>query len=298
MFNYFLYGNRLGSEIKLKQLYPIEPQEDWDITIKVAPMPAREQEAERAGKMIYISREHLWFRNQYANYLIKDGKTISVWPYEGVDMQCLHPFILGYCMSMLFWQRRMEAIHCSCVRVKDRALIIAGHSGSGKSTLTTRFIEQGHGLMADDMVILDNTPGPVLAYPAFPQQKLCRDAALRQNYQLDELWYIDEDKDKFAVSRKECFSTVAAPVAVMFCLEQGETECVKIEEITGFSKVLNLHEHLFLSPMFRQDGFMPEDGASCLELARKVPMYRLIRPKDGDSSMEQMEKALERAGAY
>ena len=68
----------------------------------------------------------------------------------------------------------------------DKGIIITGTSGSGKSTLTAELISDGAVMLADDMIVTgyDDNGFPTI-YPAFPQQKLCRDAAIKKGYDLD-----------------------------------------------------------------------------------------------------------------
>lgn len=43
-----------------------------------------------------------------------------------------------------------ETVHCSCVSISGRALLIGGRSGTGKSDLALRLIDRGAQLVSDD----------------------------------------------------------------------------------------------------------------------------------------------------
>ena len=296
MFYYFIYGNNVYSEVELKPLVHGSKEVETTICIRLKEMPDEIHEAIQKGKSIYVGRERLWFRNQCGDYLVEDGKNIQVFPREGREISELQPFILGYCFAMLFWQRFMPAMHCSCVRYKGNALIFSGYSGSGKSTLTTRFLDEGHGLMSDDVLMLGKEGNRVMAYPAFPQQKLCRDVVTRHEYVLEDLLHIDEGKDKYAIPRDDLFSNELAQVSAMFCLEEGDVEEVQIQELVGIQKLCAFHRNLFLQPMFEQYKLPKEDGIVYLKIMEQFPIYRLVRPRVGDSSREQMRQILLKVG--
>ncbi len=60
---------------------------------------------------------------------------------------------------------RRETIHASAVAAEGRALLILGPSGSGKSALALELIALGAGLVADDLVALEEGPEGCVAGP-------------------------------------------------------------------------------------------------------------------------------------
>lgn len=89
--------------------------------------------------------------------------------------------------------------------------------------MTCGLLERGYRLLADDMAVVQTFSGKkdsrelALVYPAFPYQKLCRDAAVRRGYALEKLLYINEEKDKFLVPWKGDFLTEPEPVQAFSC---------------------------------------------------------------------------------
>ena len=287
---YQIYNHIVCSQIELPQLLTTK-ERDRDIELLVMPLERKTRKLTDCF-VDKVTRERMYFCNQVGVFEITGGNRIAVCPNPDVTIDKLSPFILGYGMAMLFWQRRMHAIHCSAVELDGKALLIAGHSGSGKSTLTSRLIEDGFRLMVDDVAIIKSNPGEdVMVYPAFPQQKLCRDAVMRNRLDIQNLWYIDEDKDKFALSRIHSFCNKETKLVGIICLRvqecTGQIECC---ELTGHSKLISVLENHFLFPMFRQNQvFSPEDMLSCLWTAQSVPMYSIRRPMGIDSTKEQVQ---------
>lgn len=292
---YKIYGNILCSQTEFPQLLTTEKR-TADIDIVVTPLERKTPNLTDCF-VDKVTREYIYFCNQVGVFEITDGRKIAIWPNPDVPLCKLTPFVLGYGIAMLFWQRGMHAIHCSAVEYDGKAVLIAGNSGAGKSTLTSNLLENGFRLLADDIAILTCKPdGTITVYPAYPQQKLCRDTALRNHLDLTKLWYIDEDKDKFALARHEKFCDSETILSGIVCLgidKHGEQ--VSCGELTGHSKLISILENHFLFPMFRQNQvFSPEDMACCLHIAQAVPIYSITRPIGIDSTKVQMGYIRER----
>ena len=292
LFWYKIYGTTLCSEIEYSHLIPTD-ERDADIFIKKGRSLLSLIENETTYSVSPITKSHILFCNQVGIFQITDGTTITICPKKGISMDQLTPFVFGYCIAMLFWQRNQLAIHCSAVECDGKALIIAGDSGSGKSTFTTKLLENGFRLMTDDVAIVDiSSEGDIMVYPAFPQQKLCRDAVHRNHLNTEDLLYIDEDRDKFAVPRRDCFCEKPCKLSAMLCLSvQSENSDVILTELNGHQKLISFLENNFLFPMFRNSvGFCTEDMQKCLQTVQTLPLYRMMRPFGIDSTDTQLQK--------
>ena len=292
LFWYKIYGTTLCSEIEYSHLIPTD-ERDADIFIKKGRSLLSLIENETTYYVSPITKSHILFCNQVGIFQITDGTTITICPKKGISMDQLTPFVFGYCIAMLFWQRNQLAIHCSAVECDGKALIIAGDSGSGKSTFTTKLLENGFRLMTDDVAIVDiSSEGDIMVYPAFPQQKLCRDVVHRNHLNTEDLLYIDEDRDKFAVPRRDCFCEKPCKLSAMLCLSvQSENSDVILTELNGHQKLISFLENNFLFPMFRNSGgFCTEDMQKCLQTVQTLPLYRMMRPFGIDSTDTQLQK--------
>ncbi len=56
-----------------------------------------------------------------------------------------------------------ETVHCSCVAIHGRAVLIGGRSGTGKSDLALRLIDRGAALVSDDYTHVRRVEGRALA---------------------------------------------------------------------------------------------------------------------------------------
>lgn len=291
MFYYMIYGKRIYADLCFPQLVKVPEftEEEADIIINKGVIPqnikilGEERECDFGPTLS-------WLINLTCYFTVEDGRTITYELKPGKREDYLKAYILGYGLSMAFLQRGEMAIHCSALCKEGKAVLVAGESGSGKSTTTTDLLKAGFSLMADDMALVRLEEGKAVCYPAFPYQKLCRDVVEQQNLDMDELIYIDEDKDKFLVPYKGEFDLEGKEVAAFFYLSclRNTTELVT-EEITGMNKFHVCVNNLFLRNLLCDEKYSPTVGGKCLELASKMSMYLIGRPLEGDTVQERTE---------
>lgn len=286
---YMIYGTVFCSEAEYPHLVETDIREA-EAYIRLVGVMEGETGDDYENRIFVINKKKIHFGNSKGSFMVTEGRYIDIHPNSDVPLAELNPFVFGYCMAMLFWQRGRLAIHCSTVNYNGSALIISGGSGSGKSTLTARFLDCGSRLMTDDVAILETVgQGEIMVYPGFPQQKLCRDAVGRNKLDTKELLYIDEDKDKFAVDRREGFSTEPVRLGAMVCLNRYSGKEVRIRELSGHEKLDFILENQFLRPMFENScEYPPEDMKQSLIIAMSVPVYEVLRPIKGDTTAEQL----------
>lgn len=289
-FYYTIYGVTLASEIEYSQLLPAKATEAVQLWLRVVPELVKNSTLGDSGQVFCVNKEKILFSNQKGVFQIRVGRIIEICPKKGVALEELSPFVFGYCMAMVFWQQGKLAIHCSAVKFQERAFLLCGGSGSGKSTLTARWLKNGAKLLADDVAVVDIlSEEKALVYPAFPQQKLCRDAVLRNHFEFGELIYLGEDRDKFAVSRRECFCDTVTELGGMIFLNRYHGNSVVLQQLQGHAALLAVLEHLFMRPVFAQScAFPPEDMEKCIQLAKAAPAVKLVRPMTGDTTSEQL----------
>ena len=134
--------------------------------------------------------------------------------------------------------------------------------------------------------------GKAYAHPCYAFRKLCRDVVLERNLNMDDLIYIDEDKDKFAVPWTDFFPDHPIPVCALFFIEHAvdDDPTIKISEVTGLAKINYIKAALFLDPLLKQHNQNNYTFNMCLKLAGTIPVYSVIRPQNIDSRAEIYEK--------
>lgn len=282
MYSYYIYGLGIQSEIRLYQLEQYTGGA-VDVTVYRGEIPADIAQYAKAGSKSSMSRNRAWFCNDLGHFIISNGTEIMVQPVEHATEEQLASFVLGWCIAFLFQQRGVSAIHCSALEMKNRAVLISGGSGAGKSTLTLALLQKGYRYLADDIAMVDVNKD-MLIQPAFPQQKVCRDVAERM--ESEQLFYVDEKKDKFAYVNVEQFCEEPKKLSTIFLLSSYEGQELVIEKLKGLEKWNGIMRNLFLLDAYLALGFPGEEKNRCLEIAGKVEVYAIRRPQGKDTVEE------------
>jgi len=291
LYYYLLFGMIIESDIDFPQLVKAEKTEA-DIVIKSGTMPKELYDYEKeCGSS--LGNKISWLINTYCYLYVENGSVITYELKEKGTLSMVRNYLMGWGISMLGLQRGINAMHCSVVASDKGAILISGESGSGKSTLTNMFLDKGWKLMADDMAYVQTKDsGDVMVYPAFPHQKLCRDAALRKGYDLDELIYLGEDKDKFFVPYKGEFVLHEMPVKALIILGRHKGDEVVTEEAQGFNKFLGCVNNLFLRHILGQERYSGIPARESFRMAEGIRVFRIVRPVEGDTLQEVTQKAM------
>ncbi len=294
MYNYTIYGLKIRSDIDFPQLIEETSDKDPDIIIQTGTMPDFVMEHDNESTAS-IQMDTSWLVNKTMRMVIKNGTTITYSLKPGKNELYLRAYLLGYGLSIVCLQRNVMTIHCSALVINGKAYLISGESGSGKSTLTGNLLKNNDTLfLADDVTaVYKDIDGTVYAEPAFPYQKLCRDAALAQGHSLEELIYVDEDKDKFLVPCKERFCYSRVPIGGMIYLYPHKGSSVVCADAIGIQIFQLCTNNLFLRNILGNDKYAPYIGQKCLELASGMNACTIGRPSGINTIEEIIDKANE-----
>jgi hypothetical protein len=149
--------------------------------------------------------------------------------------------------------------------------------------------------MADDIAAIHYEDGKATVYPTFPAQKLCRNEVEKRKLNLEDLIYINEDKDKFLVPVTDMFVSEPRTLKSLFFIIPGEIEEVTIKKLSGLEQLAMIHHNLFLK---RLPGDWENDKEYmnlCLKIAGACETYAVGRPKNGDSLQVMADKVRELA---
>jgi hypothetical protein len=106
----------------------------------------------------------------------REATEITVSVAAGASPTTVVVFLSTTVLAVVCHLRGLLPLQATCVRVGDRAIVLAGRTGSGKSTLAAALLEQGCSVVADDVTVIATSDGVVRALPAFPRLRLWRDA--------------------------------------------------------------------------------------------------------------------------
>ena len=150
-----------------------------------APLPARIRY--RAGAAVDATarveivddvRGHVAFRYGDGSAFDVDHRTrparIRAAIAPGQTLEDLTAYLYGPVLGFVLRAWGRLALHASCVRIGDGAVLLAGPPGAGKSTTAAALAMRGLAVVSDDLTALDldDRGGPPLAWPSFDHLRL------------------------------------------------------------------------------------------------------------------------------
>lgn len=94
----------------------------------------------------------------------QNGRSIACRPFRQTDSESFYVYLLGQALSFALVKSGFEPLHATAVAVEDRTVAFLGDCGFGKSTLAAAFLQAGHRLLTDDLLLLRTTTRGILAY--------------------------------------------------------------------------------------------------------------------------------------
>lgn len=304
MYYYKVYGLVISSNVFFPQLLPISENNAKTIDVEISVCDSNEtsvseEEIRRCGTFYGKTKNGVWFKNQAGKFGIEtiDNKSyINCTKYSDVHISNVRSFILGNVSALMLTQRGKIVIHGSTLLMDDKAVMICGDSGAGKSTLSMELINKGAKLMSDDISVIDGNAddGYCYVYAGFPEQKLCKDAALARGLDIDKLDYVNEDKEKYSLIRNDIFEDSPRKVEGMIVIKKSNKEdngnSIRCNEIVGAEKVNSIIHNFFLYELY--SGFFhlkPDEMMKCIVLAQQIRIFEFIRNSKVDTVNELAE---------
>jgi hypothetical protein len=95
----------------------------------------------------------------------------SRWPGP-LTIEDAATYLLGPVLGFVLLLRGVVCLHASAVVVDSEAMALVGPAGSGKSTTAAAFSSRGFGILAEDVVTLDDRDDRFLVRPSYPGIRL------------------------------------------------------------------------------------------------------------------------------
>jgi hypothetical protein len=265
--HYRLFDLTIASSIELPELAAEEASGSADLVIELGDGDA--------GYLLDIPGVAL--------YRIDQGRRITVSAEEGADPRDVRLFLLGSAMGIALHQRGMLPLHANAVVIGGAAVAFTGASGMGKSTLAAWFHDRGYRLLADDVVVIGLGASGPLAYPGLPRLRLRRDALIASGRRTeDHLPSYRPDpgiEHKFDVTiDARALGTGPVPLAALFLLDRGEV--FRSVPLSGMEAVEALSANTYRGQFVPVLGNPARHFETCLEIAKAVPVFHLVRTFD------------------
>jgi hypothetical protein len=101
-----------------------------------------------------------------------DGRFVACGLIEPAAIESFQTYLLGHVLSFALITQGYEPLHATTVVVDGRAVAFLGHGGDGKSTLAAEFLDAGHQILTDDLLLIGQVDGTLYGFPGPPRIKL------------------------------------------------------------------------------------------------------------------------------
>src|SRR5215210_1387343 len=273
-FSYLAYGLSIKATMPLPEL--VEGEGKTEVSIRfgsvVSPTPFESTEKDWGHFSLAPEEDYLFWR-EVGSFLVRGGREIVVDPSPGLDETVLRLFVLGPVLAVLLYQRGRLLLHASAVAVDDAAVLFLGSAGCGKSTMAATLHARGHGLVTDDVAVLQVEESLPMLFPAFPQLKLWPEALVSLGDDPEKLPRCNPRLEKRARSAGHRFPSVSLPVKRIYVLDEANT-----------LEILPLQPQEALAELLRHTyGAMGVGSTShffkCASIVDQVTICRLRRQK-------------------
>ncbi|SHK79062.1 hypothetical protein [Rhodothermus profundi] len=276
-YHYSIYGLHLCSEIPLPELRAAQPA-PGEIFVYRANLKPLARGLKRVGNRLRVTpSEALLIYDQVGLLRIEEGRRITFDVPEDLPAETLRVLILGIGLGILMHQRGHLVLHASAVAMGERVVAFIAEKGYGKSTMAAALHARGYQLVTDDVLVLDEqSDGPPLVLPSYPQLKLWPDALAQAMHTMpDGLPRVHPAIDK-RVTRVPQSVDRPLPLAALFALRPGET--IQIRPLSGQEAFLELLLHTYTRVLLEQTRTLARHLQQVGYLTRYVPVMALERP--------------------
>ena len=212
-----------------------------------------------------------------------DGRRITCRRLEDSVDESFQVYMLGQALSFALVKQGFEPLHATVVVVDDQAVAFLGDHAFGKSSLAASFLENGHRLLTDDLLMLQESSDGILAYPGPPRIKLFSRIASRFLGQAMNRVPMNAETDKLIVPIDE-HQSCASPVAlkVIYSLAAPREACrtprASIEILTPREAFVELVKGTFNRRLVSRPRLARQFGVMS-SLASRVPVRTLTYPR-------------------
>lgn len=289
VYTFKICGYYVKSDICLPEAFSVEERTQVDVEVVLGKIPEFLRGSKESGYGTWTNGfENAWFyKKDIAQFYICKGREIIIEPETNADMRMVRSMLYSAAFALVVLQRQELMFHGSGLIWEDKNFIICGESGAGKSTLTMKLLREGGKFLADDTTRVYMQNDQIWMEPSYPQQKICRDLAIDEKMDLDKLIYIDEERDKFALPRRECYIPDRQPLHVIFILKKCNCANVIISKVEEPDFINTCIDNLYLSDVYKETvGLSLDMVAQLIRMQKTTAIYIINRPKKGNSVNE------------
>jgi hypothetical protein len=291
---YLAYGLRIHSTIPLVGLSRLSDSDGApDVTIERGPVLDRASNVPRTGSFEARPGQVFLWHPRAGAVLVRAGREMIAEPTADPDEGLLRSILLGQAFGALFLQRGTPTLHASAVAIGEEVVAFVGQKGDGKSTTAAALVAAGHAFVSDDLVAVTLAEGgEAVVAPGYGFLKLSPESAKAVEIAPDVLDAVADrsPKGRWALAPV----STSLPLRAIYELaydESGGTE-TRVERLPTTDAFVTVTRHSFAGALAPEIGRGREHLQACTDLARGVPVYRVVRPRDLDR-LSAVRQALE-----
>lgn len=287
-FNYQAFGLNISSQFAIPMLTPAGDGSDLLIKIgKVDSLP---------GKILFENKDYQIGNRQFlfrvpelAEFLVSDGRCITVNPFSTDRFADIYVYVLGSCLGAALYQRGNVCLHGSAVKIGEKAILITGDSGSGKSTLSSVFCGLGYPFLTDDVALIREIKGKIFVYPSYPHKKLWQDAIENLHLHNHDLkrYRILNDEEKYSIKFSEYFWGSPLELSHIYELIISAGDVLEIRQKSGIEKMEVLTRNTYRSFLIKFNGLSKYYFDLCTSIIGQADIFEILRPC-GNMTQEQI----------
>ena len=278
--DYTAYGLHVRSPVALP-FTPLSnpPDGEPDVTIRIGRTPValhfpagRPRRRETAPGTLLLNVDGV------ARYLVTGGRDVVVEPRGGSDND-LGVFLITLVFAALLQQRGVLTLHASAVETGAGAVLFAGESGSGKSTLLAALVERGYAMLSDNLtgVVLAEGGRPT-ALSANPDIRLWADTLDALGWRTRTHGRVRPGLEKY-VTPVARFRSAPQAVRALYLLTPWSRQEIAMEPVPVSGGAFEaLWRATYRRELVRQMKQQPEYFRTVTAMARRVPIFRVMRP--------------------
>ena len=213
------------------------------------------------------------------------------------------PYLLGTMMGFVLRQRGLCCVHGGAVGIGGRAVILIGPSGSGKSSTVAALADRGHGVLSDDISVLDSASDGFQIRPSYPSIRLRTayvEATMGSADALPRLW---SEGNRLGFDRRVSdlttgpnrFQQDPLPLAAVVVLGPRSPDAPppSLEPLAPVAGTLALLANMHVGFVLSKEK-MKHEWSVLNQVAQSVPVFRLDRP-DALSALPRICDLVEQA---
>jgi hypothetical protein len=115
-----------------------------------------------------------------ATFLVDDsGSEVDAWWHPPLTDADAADYLLGSVLAFTLRLRGRVPLHASAIVIDDRAVVFAGAAGAGKSSTAAACALLGYPVVSDDIVVIADEGGVMMAHPSHGHLSVWPDSAQR-----------------------------------------------------------------------------------------------------------------------